>query len=519
MPPHTHHFHVAFTISAPTLTHGDSIRVCGDHPAMGADDPSRVSSFCVIWGGDDTQLCFGTLCSLIVFGLPLTLSLTLPLTSQAITLHTTPSSHPHYETSLPIAMASSLPTTSSLGTETPLPTLTFTYKYALYVGGKFSHFEATPTPRTVTLTATPAQLPPAPPAASSDKEDGEDGEDKVCENIHDPVIAVISDTLTTDCNPTPPPRPVNYVQDSEFMSSPSSKYSGFRKQLDDYNRPVSPKASAAPSKDTKVTFESPEPVQRTKSEPVTSSPAPAGRGSKASTNSLESTDGVIVVSIFLPIVLDRDGVTGQWSADWDHENLLSMSSHMRVTRVGTVKWRGWGNFGSKDADWTDPDSPEMGVPVSERGAVEQVLARFNCVPVWVDAITFKECYNDFCKGVLWPIMHNVVSIYNKGGVDADGGLNPSSPSDPNPPAPPPTAPSESTSMYEPDTGDVAPSPIHGDGGRQGQLWSAYTQVRAPNNTKRSTNGPPPSLPPRTLCSHMLVRPTFVHTCVFSLAAG
>ena len=98
---------------------------------------------------------------------------------------------------------------------------------------------------------------------------------------------------------------------------------------------------------------------------------------------LEETDGLIVTSVFLPVHLHRDA-KGQWSADWDYEALLSMQTHLRVTRVGVVKWRGWhGNVG--------PDgSPQSGVPVEERHLVEACLRPFHCIPVWVDNIKFGQ---------------------------------------------------------------------------------------------------------------------------------
>ena len=62
-----------------------------------------------------------------------------------------------------------------------------------------------------------------------------------------------------------------------------------------------------------------------------------------------SSDGLIVVSAFLPVHLTRSD-HGEWSADWDYEALLSMQTHLRVTRVGTVKWRGWhGNVGGGES--------------------------------------------------------------------------------------------------------------------------------------------------------------------------
>ncbi len=99
---------------------------------------------------------------------------------------------------------------------------------------------------------------------------------------------------------------------------------------------------------------------------------------------LSSSDGLIVVSAFLPVHVARSD-HGEWSADWDYEALLSMQTHLRVTRVGTVKWRGWhGNVGG------GASAHESGVPVEERHKVEAALRPFNCVPVWVPTNLFGE---------------------------------------------------------------------------------------------------------------------------------
>jgi hypothetical protein len=98
---------------------------------------------------------------------------------------------------------------------------------------------------------------------------------------------------------------------------------------------------------------------------------------------LDSTDGLIVVSAFLPVHLNRTE-TGEWTADWDYESLLSMQTHLRVTRVGIVKWRGW--HGNKGAS----GSPEGGVPEGERSKVEQCLKALNCIPVWMEPSLFGQ---------------------------------------------------------------------------------------------------------------------------------
>mmetsp|Transcript_17246 Transcript_17246/g.26687 ORF Transcript_17246/g.26687 Transcript_17246/m.26687 type:complete len:1217 (+) Transcript_17246:65-3715(+) len=170
---------------------------------------------------------------------------------------------------------------------------------------------------------------------------------------------------------------------------------------------------------------------------------------------LDSTDGLVVVSAFLPVHLHRSD-TGEWSADWDYEALLSMQTHLRVTRVGTVKWRGWhGNHGVAG-------SPEGGVPVSERAKVEDCLRPFNCVPVWIETSLFGQMYNGFCKGVLWPILHNVTSVYSsRKGTKTEDRRDMASDED---------------QFSEVCTDDLAQGPIHGDGGKEAELWSAYTAV-------------------------------------------
>lgn len=213
---------------------------------------------------------------------------------------------------------------------------------------------------------------------------------------------------------------------------------------------------------------------------------------------LSSTDGLVVVSVFLPVILKRSDA-GQWSADWDYEMLLSMQTHLRVTRIGVVKWRGWhgntthvhnssnstsnasssissSNNTSNSANSSNSGggdgnkgSPEFGVPSAERHLVEECLRPFHCVPVWVDPTLFGEMYNGFCKGVLWPVLHNVTSVYSHrpddntvyGGVVGGGGIG--SRHDP-----------EQFSDYCMD--DVEQGPIHGGRGREAELWGAYNTV-------------------------------------------
>jgi len=171
---------------------------------------------------------------------------------------------------------------------------------------------------------------------------------------------------------------------------------------------------------------------------------------------LNSTDGLVVVSAFLPVVMHRSD-DGEWSADWDYEMLLSMQTHLRVTRVGIVKWRGWhGNRGAYG-------SPEAGVSKDEYEKVEACLRPFNCVPVWIEPALFGDFYNGFCKSVLWPVLHNVTSVYKSTPQASGPGYvkhHPEVQGD--------------FSAYTMD--DVGQGPIHGDGGEEAELWASYNAV-------------------------------------------
>lgn len=117
--------------------------------------------------------------------------------------------------------------------------------------------------------------------------------------------------------------------------------------------------------------------------PYNPTPGSSSGGGVTKVVQLDSTDGLVVASVFLPVHLHRSP-EGEWSADWDYEALLSMQTHLRVTRVGVVKWRGWhGNFGKNGSE-------EKGVPEEEREDVEACLRAFHCVPVWVEPSLFGE---------------------------------------------------------------------------------------------------------------------------------
>jgi len=141
-----------------------------------------------------------------------------------------------------------------------------------------------------------------------------------------------------------------------------------------------------------------------------------------------------------------------------------------------VKWRGWhGNFGKNGSE-------EKGVPEDEREDVEACLRAFHCVPVWVEPSLFGEMYNGFCKGVLWPVLHNVTSVYSSrpDGSDVDttddSFLSHSKQHSTETKRVPESLSSVSSQFSAFSGDDVAMGGIHGDGGEEASLWAAYTAV-------------------------------------------
>lgn len=82
------------------------------------------------------------------------------------------------------------------------------------------------------------------------------------------------------------------------------------------------------------------------------------------------------------------------------------------------------------------------------------------VRVSISLMLLPRRYNGFCKGVLWPILHHMTSVYSKEKTpqSTDG----------------PSMDSNQFSQYC--TDDVEQGLIHGDGGHEAELWSAYNAV-------------------------------------------
>lgn len=117
-------------------------------------------------------------------------------------------------------------------------------------------------------------------------------------------------------------------------------------------------------------------------------------------NHISSEDRVVVVSYFLPVILTMSE-EGEWTAEWDNENILSLQADIgamdraidKISWVGTVRYQG------------------AAVPAEHEQAVSYVLTSMHCFPVYVSEAMHHQFYDVFCKQQLWMILHHVADVY------------------------------------------------------------------------------------------------------------
>lgn len=118
----------------------------------------------------------------------------------------------------------------------------------------------------------------------------------------------------------------------------------------------------------------------------------------------------VVVSHLVPVFLERNP-DGSWSARWDEEINKLETSISRYTALGV---RG------QPEECLFIGSPQVFVPKAERAAAEAAIeaAGINCVLVHLEPTVASRFYQGFCKSTLWPLLHNVLDVYNTSAMGA-----------------------------------------------------------------------------------------------------
>ena len=121
--------------------------------------------------------------------------------------------------------------------------------------------------------------------------------------------------------------------------------------------------------------------------------------------SLRPPSRIVVVSHLLPITLSKDADTGAWAACWDQEIARPETAISRYLALGV---RGL------DTPCLFVGSPSIFVPVEDRPAVEAAIeaAGIAAAVVYVEKSVASRFYQGYCKSTLWPILHNVIDVYN-----------------------------------------------------------------------------------------------------------
>ncbi|POM71164.1 Trehalose-phosphatase [Phytophthora palmivora] len=115
---------------------------------------------------------------------------------------------------------------------------------------------------------------------------------------------------------------------------------------------------------------------------------------------------VLIVVNVLPLVFERNASSPSgWSVSW----ATGATAMLYRTLV-------------RDAEQYSPlfiGCPEVFVAKSEETALEKQLLELRCVPVFLDPPVAHRYFQGFCKGVLWPVFHNVVDVYNSAELQLD----------------------------------------------------------------------------------------------------
>lgn len=127
----------------------------------------------------------------------------------------------------------------------------------------------------------------------------------------------------------------------------------------------------------------------------------------------DPTATLFLVCYHLPVKLSKSPLDGSWSATWNRDSLISRSEGS-IAESMHVRWVGCVTHQARDdlEDLSDDDKRE----------ITDVLAKMDCIPVFIDRELAADHYQGYCKNKLWPMFHNVdildiyTSVWDRGEV-------------------------------------------------------------------------------------------------------
>ena len=109
---------------------------------------------------------------------------------------------------------------------------------------------------------------------------------------------------------------------------------------------------------------------------------------------------VLLVCHILPLHFTK--VDNVWTVEWDTEEKSQLLHQLAVS--------------SSSVSFHFIGCPHVFIPEDEEDDVELLVSSFQCTPVFLAKATAHEHYQGFCQGVLWPLFHNIVDVYNTASI-------------------------------------------------------------------------------------------------------
>jgi trehalose 6-phosphate synthase/phosphatase len=111
-----------------------------------------------------------------------------------------------------------------------------------------------------------------------------------------------------------------------------------------------------------------------------------------SDRTLDKCNRLVIVSYRLPVKVIKEN--GKYTVIWNNSrssiaNFRSFDKNIEKIWIGTL---------------------EENIPSVDKDEVEDLLYKYNCIPVFIDKKLEYKFYNNFCKELLWPVLHYSVPL-------------------------------------------------------------------------------------------------------------
>eukprot|EP00939_MAST-03C_sp_MAST-3C-sp1_P000526 g526.t1 len=125
--------------------------------------------------------------------------------------------------------------------------------------------------------------------------------------------------------------------------------------------------------------------------------------------------GLFLVCTYLPVKIIRhpgpsDDGRFKWVITWKTSNIVaknpkgSVSEDLRTKWIGMVHSRYIRTNEGKEIE-------AKSLTQADKDDITAALQKLDCEPLWVDDDVQRGFFDGYCKQVLWPILHNVLSLY------------------------------------------------------------------------------------------------------------